>query len=100
MKYQSLLSQPEKDFIESLTQEFNLTLQHDFRSDFTTIKSALKDKFGSLKTSMDTTNLGILQAQVKKITEIYQYLESIESQMILDRDTYVQNIEEAFNNWK
>lgn len=100
MKYQNLLSQPEKDFLESLTQEFGLTLQNDFRVDFATIKTALKDKFGPLKTSTDTINLGILQSQVKKITEIYQYLESVENQLILDRNTYVQNIEEAFNNWK
>ena len=34
------------------------------------IKSALKDKFGPLKNSEDTTNLGIVLAQVKKAKEI------------------------------
>lgn len=99
MKYFNLLQQHEKDFINSLQKECSFTLQNEFQADFATIKAALKDKFGPLKTTLDLTNLGTLQAQVNKVKEMYQYLQSIENQRMQERDTYVQGIEQDLANW-
>lgn len=99
MKYYNYLQQPEKDFLDYLTKELQISLQNDFRSDFASIKNALKDVFGPLRESMDTTNLGILLSQIKKSKEIYQYLLNIESDIIHSRDEYVKDIDAEFINW-
>jgi len=99
MKYFNLLQPQEKDFINSLQSELGFTLENEFQKDFAAIKSALKDKFNPLKNSEDTTNLGIVLAQVKKAKEIQEYLQNAEDQLLQNRDEYVQNIEQEFANW-
>ena len=99
MKYFNLLQQQEKDFINSLQSELGFTLENEFQKDFAVIKSALKDKFGPLKDSENTVELGITLAQIKKAKEIQSYLQEIENNMFDERNQYVQDIEKEFANW-
>lgn len=99
MKYFNLLQSQEKDFINSLQSELGFTLENEFQKDFAVIKSALKDKFGPLKDSENTVELGITLAQIKKAKEIQSCLQEIEDDMINERDAYVQDIEKEFANW-
>jgi hypothetical protein len=99
MKYFNLLQPQEKDFINSLQSELGFTLENEFQKDFAVMKSALKDKFGPLKDSENTVELGTTLAQIKKAKEIQSYLQEIEDNMIYERDAYVQDIEKEFANW-
>ena len=99
MKYFNLLQTQEKDFINSLQSELGFTLENEFQKDFAVIKSALKDKFGPLKDSENTVELGITLAQIKKAKEIQSHLQEVEDNMIDERDAYVQDIEKEFANW-
>lgn len=99
MKYFNLLQTQEKDFINSLQSELGFTLENELQKDFAVMKSALKDKFGPLKDSENTVELGITLAQIKKAKEIQSFLQEIENNMINERDAYVQDIEKEFANW-
>jgi hypothetical protein len=99
MKYFNLLQPQERDFINSLQSELGFTLENEFQKDFAVMKSALKDKFGPLKDSENTVELGITLAQIKKVKEIQSYLQDVEDNMINERDAYVQDIEKEFANW-
>lgn len=99
MNYFNLLQSQEKEFINSLQKELELTLENNFKSDFAVIKSALKDKFGALKDSENVTGLGITLSQIKKVKEIQSHLQNVEDNMFEQRDLYVQDIEKEFANW-
>jgi hypothetical protein len=99
MKYFNLLQPQERDFINSLQSELGFTLENEFQKDFAVMKSALKDKFGPLKDSENTVELGITLAQIKKVKEIQSFLQEIENNMFDERNQYAQDIEKEFANW-
>ena len=100
MNYFKLLQQNEKQVLESLQKQFNITLSGEYPADFQEIKAALKKRWEELKegdVSLET--LGTFESQVKYMKNLDTGLKNAyneQQEKIADQRSLIHD---HFNNW-
>ena len=100
MKYSLLLQQNEKQVLESLQKQFNITLSGEYPADFQTIKEALKKRWEELKEGdVSLEVLGAFESQVKYMKDLDLLIKTAydkRQKEIADRRSLIHD---HFTNW-
>jgi hypothetical protein len=100
MKYSLLLQQNEKQVLESLQKQFNITLSGEYPADFQVIKETLKKRWEELKKGdVSLEALSTFESQVKYMKDLDAIIKTAydkHQKEIADRRSLIHD---HFNNW-
>lgn len=100
MKYSLLLQQNEKQVLESLQKQFNITLSGEYPADFHSIKAALEKRWKELKAGdVSLETLCAFEGQVKYIKDLDAVLKSSYDKRQKDIADKRALIHAHFTNW-
>lgn len=100
MKYSLLLQQNEKQVLESLQKQFNITLSGEYPADFQVIKETLKKRWEELKEGdVSLEVLNTFRAQVEYMKDLDATIKTAYDKQQKEIADYRSLIHDYFTNW-